>query len=349
MSFRRRTARVLAILLLLALIALGAFWWLRRARAPESVRLLPEADAVVYFDVQTLRTLGAFSGGPVSHEPDYEEFVRATGIQFERDLDEAAFAVHAGAAPAAGSPAQAQALPPDTRFSEIFIGRFDADRARAYFARLAQGTDHYRDIDIYLIPHDGRQVKVAILGIDRVAVSNTDSREPIHRMVDRYRSGAMHASGPSVVSGYRNRVPSGSVAWAIARMGNGTGPGVPAPAVLAPLAGTTVVASVRPVFGAQLRLEDIAADREQAQRIAESGNTMLKVFQDIEATSTPAGTDQDVKDFFASIKVEQHDTSALVTATIPPGFLKKITSEPATFAPPAPAPAPTPAPPKKKR
>ena len=30
----------------------------------------------------------------VSHDPEYERFIRETGFQFERDLDEGAFAVH---------------------------------------------------------------------------------------------------------------------------------------------------------------------------------------------------------------------------------------------------------------
>src|SRR4051794_27854044 len=104
MILRRRSLRVLAIILVvIAAGVLTAVLLLRRGRAPEAVRLLPEADAVVFIDVQSLRRLGAFSSEATTREPEYEEFVRATGFQFERDLDAAAFAIHAAQSPTASS------------------------------------------------------------------------------------------------------------------------------------------------------------------------------------------------------------------------------------------------------
>ena len=347
--FRRRSVRVLLILLLVAAIGAAVFYWVREKRAPEAVRLLPEGDAVIYFNVSALRALGAFSGAKVMRDPEYQDFVSQTGIEFERDLDEAAFTVHAGK-PQPGGSLQSQALPADTRFSEVFIGKFDMERTTAYFRKMSNGSERYRDLDIYNIPHENRVVKVAILGINRIAVSNTESREPIHRMIDRYRSAAMHPTGPSLVTSYRERVPFGSVIWAIARMGDGTGPGVPSPGMLAELAGTTVVASVRPAIGtlgAQVRVEDIASDGDQAQRIVDNGNTMLKLFRDMQVSSSPSGTDEDVKQAFDSVKLDRENASAVLSATIPKGFLQKITSEPPAVGPeasPTPTPTPTPAP-----
>lgn len=348
MTLRRRSLRVLAILLVVLALAALAIVWLRRARSPEAVRLLPEADAVVYFDVRTLRTLGAFSSAAIAREPEYEEFVRATGFQFERDLDQAAFAVHAGRA---ALPPGAPQLASDTRFSEIFIGRFDVARASAYFRKVAKSTERYRDVDIYLIPRDGWDSRVALLGIDRAAVSTMESPAAMRMMIDHYRAGALHTAGPSVVSANRERIPLGSLVWAIARLGDGTGPGIPAPAMLATLSGTTLVGSVRPMFGgAHLRLEDVAPDRERAQRIVESGTAMLQLFQQMEAGSAASGMDEDVKQVFESIRLAQEEKSAVLTATIPPGFLKKITTEPPQLTPPAPPePAPTPAPKRKTR
>ncbi|HTK96208.1 MAG TPA: hypothetical protein VL382_11290, partial [Terriglobales bacterium] len=143
----------------------------------------------------------------------------------------------------------------------------------------------------------------------------------------------------------------GSVVWAIARVGDGTNGGVPAPAFIASLADTIVIASVRPLLGAQLRIEAIAGDGEQAKSIVDTGGTMLALFKDLEANSSPSGSDEDVKNLFASIKVEQHDSSAVLSATIPPGFFKKVTNEPPPLrtATPTPSPSPTPAPPKKKK
>lgn len=349
--FRRRAVRVVLILLLVAAIGAGVFVWMGQKRAPEAVRLLPEGDAVIYFNVSTLRTLGAFSGAKVVRDPDYEQFVAETGIEFERDLDEAAFTVHAGKpSPQPGGSLQSQALPADTRFSEVFIGKFDMQRTLAYFRKMSNGSEHYRDVDIYNIPHDGRVVKVAILGLNRIAVSNTESREPIHRIIDRYRSAAMHAGGPSLVSSYREHVPFGSVIWAIARVGDGNTPGIPAPGMLAELAGTTVVASVRPAIGAYLRVEDICSDGDQAQRIVDNGNSMLNLFREMQKSSSPSGTDDDVKQLFDGLELKREDKSAVLSTTIPQGFLKKITSEPPQIGPePTPTPSPTPAPKAKSK
>lgn len=346
MILRRRSLRVLAILLLVVAVAVVAVVWLRRVRSPEAVRLLPEADAVIYVDVKTLRTLGAFSGASIVREPEYEEFVRATGFQFERDLDQVAFAVHAGKAPAQpGAP-----LAADTRFSEIFIGRYDVARASAYFRRIAKSVERYRDVDIYLIPRDGWESRVALLGIDRAAVSTAASPKPMHMMIDHYRAGALRTAGPSVVAKHREAIPLGSLVWAIARVSDGSGPGLPAPALLAPLSGTTLVASVRPMFGgAHLRVEGIAPDEERARRITEGGNTMLALFKEIEAGSTTSGTDPDVKRLFESIQMVQDGGSAVLTATISQDFLKKLTSEPPVLAAPEPSPTPAPTPQQRKR
>lgn len=347
MILRRRSVRILAILLVVAALAALAIVWLRRARSPEAVRLLPEADAVIYLDVKTLRALGAFSGGQISREPEYEEFVRETGFQFERDLDEVAFAVHASksAAPAGGA-----ALATDTRFSEIFIGRYDVARASAYFRRIAKSSERYRDVDIYLIPRGGWDSRVALLGIDRAAVSTAESPAAMHMMIDHYRAGALHTAGPTVVSAYREHIPLGSLAWAIARLGDGTGRGVPAPGMFATLSGTTMILSVRPMFGgAHLRVEDVAPDAERAQRITESGNTMLEMFKQIEAGSTPAGPDEDVKRLFESIRIAQEEKSAVLTATITKSFFDKLIA-PSIESMSAPAAAPTPtATPRTKR
>jgi hypothetical protein len=351
MNLRRRSLRILAILLVVVALAVLAIVWLRRARSPEAVRLLPEADAVIYLDVKTLRALGAFSGGEISREPEYEEFVRETGFQFERDLDQAAFAVHAGKA---AVPPGAPALASDTRFSEIFIGRYDVARAAAYFKRIAKSTERYRDVDIYLIARGGWDSRVALLGIDRAAVSTADSPTAMHMMIDHYRAGALHTAGPSVVSAHRDHIPLGSLAWAIVRLSDGSGRGIPAPGMLANLGGTTVVVSVRPMFGgAQLRVEDLAPDAERAQRITESGNTMLGMFKQIEAGSTPSGPDEDVKKMFESISIAQDGKSAVLTATITKSFLDKLIAPGidgmSAAPPPAPTPTPTSSPKKRKK
>src|SRR6516164_2423464 len=79
---------------------------LRKRAAPDAVRLLPESDAVLYINLEPVRLLTDIAKHPPKErEPQYEEFVRETGFEFERDLDKAAFAIHYGAG-AKGKPAE---------------------------------------------------------------------------------------------------------------------------------------------------------------------------------------------------------------------------------------------------
>src|SRR5580698_11121741 len=66
---------------------------LRKRAAPDAVRMLPESDAVLYINLEPIRLLTDIAKHPPKErEPDYEEFVRETSFEFERDLDRAAFA-----------------------------------------------------------------------------------------------------------------------------------------------------------------------------------------------------------------------------------------------------------------
>ena len=183
---------------------------LRKRAAPDAVRLLPESDAVLYINLEPIRLFTDLGKKPPKErEPQYEDFVRQTGFEFERDLDKAAFAIHYGAA--------AKGKPAETRYSEILQGHFDSSRVSSYLRKLAASVDRYQDYDIYIIPVEGRTVRVALLGIDTAAVSNTESPDTIHGMIDRYKQAALPFAGPPLVSEYYRRVPLGSIIWTIAQ------------------------------------------------------------------------------------------------------------------------------------
>ena len=70
---------------------------LRKRAAPDAVRLLPASDAVLYINLEPIRLLTDLGKNPPKNrDPQYEEFVRETGFEFERDLDKAALAIHYG-------------------------------------------------------------------------------------------------------------------------------------------------------------------------------------------------------------------------------------------------------------
>ncbi|MBA3915646.1 MAG: hypothetical protein H0X25_17670, partial [Acidobacteriales bacterium] len=114
----RRTYPIFAGVLLVA-ISLAALIFLRKHAPPEPARLLPGADGFVYLDFSWLRRAGVGKAlPPITHDPDYQQFVDATGFQFETDLDEFALAIHY--APAGTPPAPEGGT--NLRYSEVLTG-----------------------------------------------------------------------------------------------------------------------------------------------------------------------------------------------------------------------------------
>src|ERR1700752_3528098 len=142
-----RIRRSLPILLGVLLVALALTIVVQRPKhaPPEPARLLPSADGFVYVNLKWIRR--ANIGGPlptVPHDPEYEQFIQSTGFQFERDLYQAAFAIHY---PAAASPANPVAFA-EAKFSEVFVGNIDGERLRYYLKNLSQAVENYRSVYI---------------------------------------------------------------------------------------------------------------------------------------------------------------------------------------------------------
>ena len=121
LRFPMRKSTRYSLLLMLALIAaLIIVLVLRKAAPPEAARLLPESDAIVYFNLKPIRVATRFDRTPVVRSPDYQHFIDATGIVPERDLDDAAFALHRMDNPNGPNG--------PVGYSEVFEGRFDGER-----------------------------------------------------------------------------------------------------------------------------------------------------------------------------------------------------------------------------
>src|ERR1700757_1268479 len=128
MRIRRRLPIFLGVIVVAAVLALLVP--LRQHAPPEPARLLPSADGFFYINLQWMRRANlAGNLPPVSHDPEYEQFIQATGFQFERDLDEPAFAIHY-------STTAPQKLE-DARFSEVFVGRIDGEKLNTYLRKLS--------------------------------------------------------------------------------------------------------------------------------------------------------------------------------------------------------------------
>ena len=320
----RRTKLSIAIVLVVLLLLAGAIY-LRKEAPPEAARLLPESDGIVYFNLRPLRAATHFDQHPVEHAPEYQHFIDATGIQFERDLDEAAFAIHR--MPDAKGPNGALS------FSEVFVGHFDGRKLANYLAGIAKSQESYAGHTIYDIPSEGRTVRVAFLGYDIVAVSNTPSAEQIHSMIDRHRTAALPFAGSSLLSHYYSKLPLLSVAWGIGQIGqplaNG---GARVMGLRLPLpADSTFIASLTWIGKVHLKVAEIAPTDGAAADTTESLETILVLVKSMANTAGTMGVqpfDDDERAMINSISVERHRNEAVLTATIPTGLLQRVISSP---------------------
>jgi hypothetical protein len=344
----RRQIFIVSICVLLFVAAVAAVVMLRKQAAPEAARLLPEADAIVYIDFGTVRNLTAFDQQLPKLAPGYDEFVRDTGFAFERDLDEAAMAIHTGSGRGT------------TRYSEILVGHYDQIKLAQYLRQHSRSVESYRDVDIFAVPIENRTLRVALLAIDTVAISNVDDPSVVHGMIDRFRKVALPFGGPVLVHTYYPKVPLGSLLWAIARI-----PAAPAKPHSAPsfslpggidigLPGQSdVVVSLRMLTTIHARAEFYTQSEDAARSFTDQTAAFLSIFRSIQSNAVGGTGDADVKAVFDSIKVTQKGDRAEVLATIPPTFLRKLVNDPARNAiqgepaPPAPS-VPAASSPKKR-
>ncbi|HEX4005220.1 MAG TPA: hypothetical protein VHX60_03500 [Acidobacteriaceae bacterium] len=313
----RRTKLSIAIVIVVLLLLAGAIY-LRKEAPPEAARLLPESDGMVYVNLRPLRAATHFDQHPVTHDPEYQRFIDATGINVERDLDEAAFALHRMANPNGPNGGVA--------FSEAFVGHFDGRKLAQYLAGVAAGQETYAGRTIYDIPSEGRTVRVALLGYDIVAVSNTPSSEQIHSMIDRYRTSALPFSGSSLLSKYYSRIPLLSVAWGIGQIGaplkNG---GARVMGIRVPLdPDSTLIASLSWIGKMHLRVEEIAPTESGAADTTESLQTILVLLRSMENSDAAKPFDADMRGLLNSISVDRHRNEAVLTATVPTAMVQRI-------------------------
>jgi hypothetical protein len=329
MRLKRTLPLVLAVLVIAAAVVTAV--QLRKHAPPEAARLLPSADAFVYADFSWLHKITSAQLPAVSRDAEYEQFVRETGFEFERDLESVAVAVHYPAEwPGGGTAASA----PEPRFSEVFVGKFDGERLAGYLRHTASSIDNYDSVDIYTIPLQGRTFRVAILSFDCVAASNNDDSGVIRGMVDRSRRLASPFGGPALLRRYYKHVPWATPVWVVARIQ----PSAPEfegwSAIFSKPADLVVSASYNPLHlplhsGAlHLRAEAWAGTDEVARDITDRTNAFLANFHTAELSVGSPGSDADVKTAFDSLQVRQENTRAILSATLPTGLFRKLLESP---------------------
>ena len=323
MRLRRRLPALFGVLLFIAAVA--AIVELRKHAPPEPARLLPGADGFLYMNLQWMRR--ADVGGhahSVPHDPDYERFIQATGFDFERDLAQAAFAVHYASPATHGQ----------TRYSEILVAHIDTNKLRDYLKNLATSIESYKSIDIYNIKVGDHTFRIALLGVDVctphlcniIAASNHDDPAVIHGMVDRSRKLASPFGGPALLRRFYRHVPQiplPSLGWAIFRVD-------PTSATLGSLPLTspaTVVASVQYLGNIHFRAEAFTKDASSAQQLSLQASTFVKIFESAEVSVSGQEPDPDFQRAMNSIKITQNNDRVVLTANVPSDLIRKLVSE----------------------
>src|SRR5271170_5321473 len=312
MRIRRTFPIALLVVVVAAAVILAV--QLRKHAPPETARLLPGGDAFFYLDLGRARKLNSGKKlPPVSHDPEYERFIRETGFEFERDLDEAAFAIHYPSSwPGGGTGGTS----PEVRFSEVLEGRFQGERLTAYLRQVAQSIENYHSVDIFTIVLEGRSLKVAVLSADSVAASNHDDPAVIRGMVDRSKRLASPFGGPSLLRQYYKHVQLASLAWVVARV-DPSSPGAgnwntifTRPATLVVSGSYLSPLHLRP-DAVHLRAEAFTQTPDEARAVTDKVNVFVALTRSAETSVGTHGTDADVKAFFDSLKVRDEGDHAV--------------------------------------
>lgn len=331
----RRTRITIAVVAVVLLLLAGAIY-LRATAPPEVARLLPESDGIIYLNLQPLRAATHFDRTQVQHSAAYQKFINATGIVFERDLNEVAFALERMPNPNGPNGPVA--------YSEVFEGHFDGGRLKNYLASIASAKESYAGHTIYDIRNDGRTDRVALLGYDMVAVSNTPTPEQIHSIVDRYRTAALPFSGSSLLAAHYHDVPLLSLAWGIGKIGlpfrESGQKEISVGGMQLPIsADATLIASVRWRGALKLRVEEIAGSVANATATTQQLQTMLGLLHAAEGTPPGQQMDPNLKAVLNSAKVRRKKDRVVLTASVPDALVKAALT-PVQTPPKAPTPPP---------
>ena len=318
----RRTRRTLLIVAaVLLLLALAIF--LRSKAPPEAARLLPESDGIVYFNLKAIRTLAHKDFKPPDRVPEYQQFVDAIGIDPERDIDQVAIALHRMPDPNGPNGPVA--------YSMVLVGKITGQKLNAWLDSHATSRETYVGHTIYSITSQDRTVRVAQIGYDMVAVSNTPTTEQIHSMLDRHRAAALPFSGSSLLERHFHDVPLLSLAWGVGQIGlpfseSGS---IHVFGVALPLEpDSPIIASVAPALpvpgslGAlRFKVEEIAPSQDKATSQAADLATLVTLVRGLAQPLGESPANDAFRELLKTAEVTQRGERVIVTATIPAGSL----------------------------
>ena len=319
----RRTRRTLWIVAA-ALVLLGVAIFLRSKAPPEAARLLPESDGIVYINLKPFRAfLRHKDMKPPQPVPGYQEFIDATGINWERDLDQAAIALHRMKDPNGPNGPVA--------YSMVLVGRITGPKLNTWLGAHAESRDVYAGHTIYNIPSEGRTVRVTQIGYDMIAVSNTPTAEQIHSIIDRHTTAAWPFAGSSLLARHYHEVPLLALAWGVGQIGlpfSQSG-AISIFGFQLPLQdNSTIVASLAPALpvpnALRLRVMEIAPSAQAAASQSAALATLVTLARGFTAPLASNTANNGLRELLSTAEVTQHHDEVVVTATFSPSFLAAL-------------------------
>jgi hypothetical protein len=309
----RRTLLIVAAVLILLAVAI----FLRSKAPPEAARLLPESDGIVYINLKPIRTFFHKQVAPPTRAPEYQQFINAIGIDPERDLDQAAIALHRMDNPAGPNGPVA--------YSMVLVGKLRGKQLADWLNAHAAAREEYAGKTIYSVPSENRTVRVAQIGYDMVAVSNYPTAEKIHAILDRHRTAALPFSGSSLLDRHYREVPLLSLAWGVGQIGlpfseNGAISVLGFRLPLEPNA--TIIASLRWTGSLRLRVEEIAPSEAKAMQQAAAVATLVTLARSFTLPLGENAANNGLKEFLKTATVEQKRDRVVVTAALPGSVLQ---------------------------
>jgi len=255
--------------------------------------------------------------------PEYQQFVDATGVDWERDVDQVAIALHRMQDPKGPNGPVA--------YSMVLVGNFTGKRLNTWLDAHATSRETYAGHTVYSIQSQDRTVRVSQIGYDSLAISNTPTPEQIHSMLDRHRTAAWPFTNSTLLMQHYHDIPLLAVAWG---MGQIALPFSESGAIhifgfSLPLEDdSTIVASVTPALslgGAlNVKVEEIAATDDAAASQAASLATLVTLARGFTAPLAANPANNGLRQLLKTAAVTQKRSRVVVTATLSPALLADL-------------------------
>jgi len=307
------------------LVLLGVAVFLRSKAPPEAARLLPESDGILYFNLKPVRSFFKADLKPPQRVPEYQQFVEATGIDWERDLEQVAVALHRMPDPNGPNGPVA--------YSMVLVGKLTGVKLNQWLEGHAVARENYAGHTVFSVASEGRTVRVTQVGYDMLAVSNYPTTEKIHSILDRHRTAALPFAGSTLLSQYYHEVPLLSLAWGVGEIGwpfNENGAISVLGFKLPVQSDSTIVASLSPELSLKgvlrLRMEEIAPTNEAAASQAASLATLVTLARGFTDPLGSNAANVGLKEMLRSAEVTQSRNLVVVKANVPVSMLAGLAS-----------------------